>query len=40
MEYSFEKCNIPNRLRQREYAIFIDAERTHSPAAGSSPYSP
>ena len=31
MEYSFEKCNIPNRLRRREYAIFIDAERTHSP---------
>ena len=31
MEYSFEKCNIPNRPRRQEYAIFIDAERTHSP---------
>ena len=43
MEYSFEKSNIPNpprgrnmpnHPRRREYAIFIDAERTHSPAAG------
>ena len=32
--------NMPNSPAWQEYAIFIDAERTHSPAAGSSPYSP